>query len=189
MSSKKPLTPKQERFVREYLVDLNATQAAIRAGYSKKTANEQGSRLLAHVSIQEAIAKGTEKKAAKLEVTADRVLRELALIGFCDMADHVDIGSEGEVRVKTFDEMPEGSSRVISGIKEKKRILGSGEGDGNEVIMEATLEYKHHDKVKALELLGKHLGMWTDKTELTGNMIVRINNAAKRKDDKPGNGD
>jgi len=71
------LTAKRERFVREYLVDLNATQAAIRAGYSPKTANEQGARLLANVSIRDAITRGQQDRAERLQVTADKVLRDL----------------------------------------------------------------------------------------------------------------
>lgn len=76
-SHKPQLTPKQERFVAEYLVDLNATQAAIRAGYSAKTANEQGARLLANVSIASAIAEAQAKRAADLNRTAADVLRDI----------------------------------------------------------------------------------------------------------------
>lgn len=71
------LTPKQERFVAEYLVDLNATQAAIRAGYSARTANEQGCRLLTNVSVARALAAKTEKQVAKVELTAEYVLEKL----------------------------------------------------------------------------------------------------------------
>ena len=71
------LTPKQQRFVEEYLIDLNATQAAIRAGYSGKTANEQGSRLLANVSISEAIAEAQNKRAERTEITQDYVLTNI----------------------------------------------------------------------------------------------------------------
>lgn len=71
------LTPKQQRFVAEYLIDLNATQAAIRAGYSKKTAQQQSSRLLLNVVVAEAIAKGQAKVSGSLEITAEKVLRNL----------------------------------------------------------------------------------------------------------------
>jgi phage terminase small subunit len=73
----KTLTPKQRRFVDEYLVDLNATRAAIRAGYSPKTANEQASMNLAKLSIREAVAKAREMQRARLERTADDVLRDI----------------------------------------------------------------------------------------------------------------
>ena len=81
------MTPEQERFVHEYLVDVNATQAAIRAGYSKKTAQEQSSRLLSNVMVSEAIAKGMQALAEKTGVTAEKVIAELALIGFSNMLD------------------------------------------------------------------------------------------------------
>lgn len=71
------LTPKQQRFVAEYLIDLNATQAAIRAGYSKRTANEQGSQLLAKLSIRQAIDAAIAKRSGKLEITAEKVMRDL----------------------------------------------------------------------------------------------------------------
>jgi phage terminase small subunit len=77
------ITPKQERFVEQYLIDLNATQAAIRAGYSRKTAKQQASRLLTNVDLAAAIAAGKERFAAKAELTAKRVLEELRRIAFC----------------------------------------------------------------------------------------------------------
>jgi hypothetical protein len=76
------LTAKQAAFIQEYLVDLNATQAAIRSGYSAKTANVAGPRLLLNVRILTAIAKRQAAKAKHIEVTADRIIAELALIGF-----------------------------------------------------------------------------------------------------------
>lgn len=76
------MTRKQDRFVKEYLIDLNATQAAIRAGYSPKTANEQGARLLANVSVQEAIAKAMAERSKRTGISQDRVIQELARIAF-----------------------------------------------------------------------------------------------------------
>jgi phage terminase small subunit len=93
------MTPKQKLFVAEYQIDLNATKAAERAGYSRKTANEQGARLLANVSVSSAIAKEHSKRIEKLEITADRVLRELALIGFSNMLDYIAVGENGAIRV------------------------------------------------------------------------------------------
>ena len=75
MASKSKLTPKQEAFCREYMVDLNATQAAIRAGYSKKTANEQAARMLAKVNIKEQVQKLAEKQTKRTEIDADYVLK------------------------------------------------------------------------------------------------------------------
>ena len=84
------LTEKQKRFAEEYLIDLNATQAAIRAGYSAKTANEQGSRLLANVSIQKAISKAIAERSGRTKISQDRVVNELAKIAFLNIADLID---------------------------------------------------------------------------------------------------
>jgi len=111
------LTPKQERFVAEYLVDLNATAAAKRAGYSDKTAYSTGQRLLKNVEIQEAIQARRQELAQKLEITQEQVVGELAAIAFHGASD------------------------------------------------EPEAELKVSNKLKALELLGKHLGMFTDKAE------------------------
>lgn len=81
------LTPKQERFVREYRVDMNATQAAIRAGYSAKTAHSAGPRLLENVGVREAIDAKQQKLAAKLEITPERIEAELARYAFADAPD------------------------------------------------------------------------------------------------------
>ena len=78
------LTPKQERFVAEYLIDLNATQAAIRTGYSAKTAEVQGSRLLSNAKIKAAIDAGRQKTAEKLQITREMVLAEYMMLAFCD---------------------------------------------------------------------------------------------------------
>ncbi|MGE0349824.1 terminase small subunit [Hydrogenophaga sp.] len=75
-----PLTPKQQRFVQEYLVDLNATQAAVRAGYSPKTAEQQGSRLLGNAKVAAAVAAGRKRLAAKLDLTAEKVLADIERI-------------------------------------------------------------------------------------------------------------
>ena len=117
------MTDKQARFCEEYMIDLNATQAAIRAGYSPKTANEQAARLLANVSIQNRIAQLQAEQSRRTGVSADRVVRELAKVAF-------DLAAVQSVKVKTFGE------------------------DGLEQ------EVKLADKLKALDLLGRHLGMF-----------------------------
>lgn len=90
------LTPKQEAFIREYLVDLNATQAAIRAGYSERTACEQASRLLADVKIAELVKAAMDKRAERTEITADYVLNGIRdLVERCIQAEQV-IGPDGK---------------------------------------------------------------------------------------------
>lgn len=164
-----PLNAKQAQFVAEYLVDLNATQAAIRAGYSEATAQEQGSRLLSNVMVQAALQRAMAERGKRTEISQDRIIQELALIAFADMRDYAVIDAGGGVTLKPFEEMPEGASRVVGKIKEKRKLLSSGEGDGDNVVLDSQLEYGHWDKVKALELLGKHMGLWTDKLKVSGD--------------------
>ena len=120
------LTPKQQRFVEEYLIDLNATQAAIRAGYSERTANEQGSRLLANVSISEAIAEAQEKLSNKAQVTVEMVVQGL---------------------LNEAKDLSEGSTQSA--------------------------------RVSAWAHLGKHLGMFKDKVEHSGDPNNPINMSLK----------
>lgn len=81
------LTPKQRMFVLEYLVDLNATKAAIRAGFSKKTAKEQGARLLTKVHIAEEISRAQDKRAKRLEIDGDAVVKQLVKLGFASLGN------------------------------------------------------------------------------------------------------
>nr|DAG31478.1 MAG TPA: Terminase small subunit [Caudoviricetes sp.] len=146
------LTDKQQRFVSEYLIDLNATQAAIRAGYSPKTANEQGARLLANVSIQEAISKAMAERSRRTGINQDRVIRELARIAFVNMTNIVD--SHARIR----DDATEDDLACIESIKYKE--------SDNEFGGSVEREVKIGSKLKALELLGKHLGMWSEKFDV-----------------------
>lgn len=148
--SEESLTDKQRLFVREYLVDLNATQAAIRAGYSADTAEQQASRLLSNVKVQEAIQKAMYKREQRIEITADRVLEELAKIGFANMQDYVEWGRKG-VRLRESSELTPAQAAAISEVSET--ITESG----------GSLKFKLHSKIVALERIGKHLGMFDDK--------------------------
>ena len=157
------LTAKQLCFVAEYLVDLNATQAAIRAGYSAKTANEQAARLLAKVSIQNAVADHMQARSKRTEITADKVLVELAKIGFADIRKAVKWGDgipvtnpeSGEVEISN------GVSLVSS-----EQIDDSTAASISEVSQTAQgIKIKMHDKRAALVDIGRHLGMFTDKVE------------------------
>jgi phage terminase small subunit len=138
------LTPKQKRFVDEYLIDLNATQAAVRAGYSKKTAYSTGQRLLKKVEVQEMVQKRNLDRERRTEITQDRVLQELASIGFAKGTDYASIDSTGRVALKSTDSLTTQQKAAVISIKETQ----SG------------VEVKIADKVKALELLGKHLGLF-----------------------------
>ena len=154
------LTDKQKRFVDEYLIDLNATQAAIRAGYSAKTANEQGSQLLAKLSIQQAIAEKMAEQSKRTGVNQDRIVLELAKIAFVKMTDVVD--SDGKIR----EDAREADLSCIESVKYKRSETETGASEEREV--------KICPKIKALELLGKHLGMWNDKVDVNLNIPVVI---------------
>ncbi|GAW29597.1 terminase small subunit [Carboxydocella sp. ULO1] len=155
------LTPKQQRFIEEYLIDLNATQAAIRAGYSPKTAHEQGAQLLAKISIREAIDKAIAERSRRTGITQDRVLRELAKVAFVNATDIIDM-DDAAIR----DDANRDDTAAIAGVKVKRIPTEAGE------IIER--EVKIYDKIKALELLGKHLGMFTDKLNVSAEMAVKI---------------
>lgn len=152
MAKKAKLTEKQQRFVDEYLIDLNATQAAIRAGYSVKTANEQGSQNLAKLSIQQAIAEQMAERSKRTGINQDRVVLELAKIALVKMTDIVD----NQGRIKS-DASPDDLA-CIESVKYKESESDTGSSVEREV--------KIASKLKALELLGKHLGMWNDELDV-----------------------
>lgn len=141
------LTDKQKRFVEEYLVDLNATQAAIRAGYSEKNADKIGHELLGKTRVSEAIRAAMDSRSARTQITQDMVLRELAAIGFSNVTDYVRIDQNGLVCLTPTDNLTREQQRAISAIKDGKYGV----------------ELRLHDKLSALEQLGKHLGLFDGK--------------------------
>ncbi|TPM33725.1 terminase small subunit [Mesorhizobium sp. B2-2-2] len=163
------LTAKQARFVAEYLIDLNATQAAIRAGYSAKTAEQQGHQLLKKTSVAAAIASRQAKLADKLEVTQERIVAELAKIGFANMLDYVTVGSNGDPFVD-LSELKRDTAAAIAEVTVEDFKDGRGE-DARDV---RRVKFKLHDKKGALVDLGKHLGMFKDQVEHTGNIRVEV---------------
>lgn len=148
MTTKK-LTPKQERFVDEYLIDLNASQAAVRAGY-KGDPNTVGPRLLVDVGIQAAIQVAIQARQQRTEVTADSVVRELAAMAFYDPAAIGDAKINGPQDIKN---LPEHVRRAIIG--------WSWDKHGNFTL-------KLSPKTPSLDLLARHLGMLRDKVEVSG---------------------
>lgn len=155
------LTKKQKRFVEEYLVDLNATQAAIRAGYSTQTAYSIGDENLKKPEIKNAIEKALAERSRRTGVNADRVILELAKIAFINPTDVINM-DEATVRGEANRE----DTAAISSVKVKR--IPTEDGD----IVER--EVRTYDKIKALELLGKHLGMFTDKFKVEGAIPVVI---------------
>jgi phage terminase small subunit len=157
------LTDKQRLFVAEYLVDLNATQAAIRAGYSEKTARQQGQRLLTNVDIRRAIEEAEAERLERLGVRAERVLEELARLGFSNMLDYLNISRDGEPYVD-LSEMTREQAAAVQEVIVEDFLDGRGE-DAREV---RRVKFKLADKKAPLELLGKHLKLFTEKHEHTG---------------------
>lgn len=169
------MTPKQQRFVEEYLIDLNATQAAIRAGYSEDTAHSIGHENLSKPEIASAIAERREKLALTAGVTQERIVAEYARMAFYDPAE-----------LMISDEVGEGLSggdivdgRLIHGLRGpadivrlhenmRRAIVGwSWDKAGNFVV-------KLADKNTALTNLGRHLGMFTDKVEHSGAVAINV---------------
>lgn len=157
-----PLNDKQQRFVGEYLVDLNATQAAIRAGYSQKTAHSQGPRLLENVEVKAALDKARKALSERTEITQDQVLREYAKLGFADIRKAVawgsvpEINADGEriypVELKASEDMDDDTAAAVAEVS----LTAQG------------VKIKMYDKKAALDSIARHLGMFIDKHEHTG---------------------
>lgn len=148
------LTAKQKVFADEYLIDLNATRA-YKVAYPKvkkdETARTNGSRMLTNANVVAYIEKRMKDREKRTEITQDMVLKELAKIGFANVTDYVTI--EGPyVKVKQTGDMPADKLGAIAGIKEGANGI----------------EIKLNDKGKALELIGRHLGMFKDRLEVSG---------------------
>lgn len=172
------LTEKQQKFGDEYLIDLNGTQAAIRAGYSEKTAEQQAVRLLRNVRVQAYIQKRKAERIERTEITQDMVLRELAIVAFSNAADYAAVVEKDAViqtedgrAIPVYDEdgnpvkyrtvEPVLTAELTDKQKRALSVIKKGR-DGFEI--------KPYDKVRALELLGKHLGMFEDKLEVKGEI-------------------
>ncbi len=148
------LTNKQIQFVQEYLIDLNATQACIRAGYSQGNADKIGSELLGKTRVSEAIQMALKERSKRVEITADKVLTHLEEVRCIAMK-----------RVPMFDR---GGNQIGEDLNDKNSAL------------------------KAIELLGRHLGMWLDRKHITGDLdqrfkfIIRDGSMAMEKCDADG---
>ncbi len=149
MAAHKKLPPRQFLFVQEYVSSLNATQSALKAGYSTKTAYSQGQRLLKKVEVQESIQEYKERAAKRSQVTVDRIVEEYRRIAFANTPDGIKVIG-GWVYITDTDDLTPEQQAAIAEIHQTK--------DG--------VRIKFHDKTKALDSLGKHLGMFTDKVQV-----------------------
>lgn len=174
------LTKNQKRFVNEYLIDLNATRAykvAYKSVKKDETAAVNGSRLLRNAKVKKYLEQRMKEREKRTEITQDMVLKELAKIGFANGSDFAKVvekigtrpiyNGKGEkigeeeftyktVEIINTDDLPKDKKAAIAGIKETK----------HGIVVESC------DKVKALELIGRHLGMFTDKIEHSGSMNI-----------------
>jgi len=154
--------PKWRRFIDEYMIDpTNATQAAIRAGFSPKTASEQGSRLLTNVKVLRELEKSLAERAARIGITKDRVATEAAKLAFANMGKFAQ-WTPGGVQLIPSDQLDEIEKACIQEVCETTNEWGT------------TVKIKLHDKKGSIELLMRHLGMLNDKLDLTHKGSVRV---------------
>ena len=156
IAAAKKLTPTQKAFVSEYLIDKNATQAAFRAGYSKKTAYSMGQENLKKPEIKRAIQKAMQKREERTEITQDRVLLEYARIAFFDPRKL--FRSDGSP--KSIEELDTDTAAALAGLEVREEFEGAGE---NRAFVGYTKKYKLANKLGALDSLAKHLGMLDGK--------------------------
>lgn len=168
------LTKKQQLFVEEYLKDLNATQAAIRAGYSAKTAYAIAEKLLRKAEIKQAIQEAMKARSDRTEITQDRVLQELARLAFFDARKMFN----GDGSPKAIHELDDDTAAAISGLD----VVNVG---NSEIGIGQVLKYKTADKGAALANAMRHLGMFTDKLDvsITGALAERLARAKKRREE------
>ena len=162
----RPLTAKQTVFVQEYLVDLNATQAAIRAGYSQRTAGWIGPQLLGKTHVAEAVQSAMAKREERTEITQDMVLREYAKLAFLDPRRFYD----DQGNLISVHDLPEDVAAALASMEVV--FERDGEGENGRPQFAAVRKIKFSDKKAALDSIARHLGMFKDKTELTGSFPV-----------------
>lgn len=158
------LNPRQQRFVAEYLVDLNATQAAIRAGYSTKTAGAIGNENLQKPDIAAAIQVAMDARAERVGMTADQVLAELKAIGMSDVRHYQFTDHPSEPLVLSGD-ATDVAMRAVASVKRTVRRIQKRDEPAEDV---ETVEFKLWDKPAALRMAGQHLGMFIDRHEHSG---------------------
>jgi phage terminase small subunit len=168
------LNKKQAIFVKEYLVDFNATRSAVAAGYSKKTAEAAASRLLRNVKVRAAVEQETSQRCEKLGVDADQILTELQKLAYSNMLDYITI-QEGDAYVD-FSRLTREHGAAMHEITSETYREETGEyKDGKPVKRTVKrTKFKLHDKRGALELLGRHKKLFTDKLDVKLNGVVTL---------------
>lgn len=167
------MNEKHQRFVAEYLVDLNATQAAVRAGYSPKTARAQGSRLLTNAAIAAAIAAGASKRLERVGLTADVVLEAIRRQVVADVRELFD--EQGNLRPIT--KLTAEQAAMVAGLEVVKRNLTAGDGEIDTII-----KVKLTDRGRYVEMAAKHFGLLIERVEVTdGNAVLARLQAARKR--------
>jgi phage terminase small subunit len=173
------LTDKETAFLYEYLKDYQGGAAAKRVGYAEKSASVSASLILQKPRVQKAIENYEKDLSTRFINTKERVLKEMALLAYSDLSDYVDV-IDGKTYLKTMDQLPPQVSRAIKKIKGtrfikvlKQKAKKDKEGkviepDCHEEEVEERIEIELYDKAQALQLMGKELNMFKDKTEITG---------------------
>lgn len=149
------LNDRQRAFVHEYIVDFNATQAAIRAGYAPRAAQEQSSRLLSNAIVGAAVADAIRARAERTQITADRVLEEFAAVAFAHMGQYARWHDDSVSLIDSSEVDP----RAVAEVSQRLTRYGSN------------VSIKLHDKLAALTKLGEHLGLWKKDQEQQGDPL------------------
>lgn len=171
------LTKRQELFCREYILDMNGTQAAIRAGYKSDNAKVIASNLLTKPDVRAAVSRLSQQASERLDLTAERVLFELCCIAFANAQDFTRLGPDGEPEL----DMSKMSREQWAAIAEYNEDATGGQNDGERRLI-VRRKIKLNDKVAALGLLGKHFKLFTEKHEhgLSDELVAALNEGRQR---------
>lgn len=166
------MTPRQRRFVAEYLIDSNASQAFVRAGYSRKHARRSAWRLMHIPAVRAAIEAGQQELAAALKVSAERVIAEYVSVAFASVTDFLDIGEDGSVRLDLEKAPPEKRGAVADVRAEERQ---SPDGARSRVV-----RLKLAPKMRALDALSRHLGLFAPRATVTLTRTLKDDGVAER---------
>ena len=167
---------RHEIFAREYVKDLNGKRAAIAAGYASESAKVTASRLLSNANVQALVVSLTKKHADKLDLSAEKVLSELARVGFSNMLDYIKITEEGDAYVDLSNLTREQSAAI-----QEVTVDEYVEGKGKHARKVKRTRLKLVDKIRSLDLLGRHLKLFTERIEVGGIEGLAEQIAAARK--------
>lgn len=171
------LNEKQRRFCHEYVKDLNATQAAIRAGYSAKTAHSSGPRLLEHAGVMQEIAKLSGQHLKKLDLSAEKTLQAIARIAYGDIRGM--FNEDGSLKLpKDWDDE---TAAAVAGMDVV--TVSAGKDSAGNYMVERVAKIKRSDQLRALDMLARHHSLYNDTLEVnvTEDLAVRMRRAKGRK--------